>query len=1451
MANRFMHLPKCFKPTTQLTLFLFISVHAHCQKFQLVQSTFENIAWSEMLAEDLDKDGDNDVILIGKSQSGGFSQVYLNDGKGNFLAGQSLLPQVYSGSISLGDIDLDGDFDLFICGLVNDTTHKAELLLNDGAGNFSTKNDIEIPAISFGSSAFADINGDHFPDLVLLGAGPDKHATGKIFINDTKGGFSAENVISITGLTNADLILQDFDLDSDLDLICIGLKDQKGYSYIYKNSGDGNLSKVDSTTFPGVYSGTICSADINLDGFPDVFITGFDSQLGKPVSKLFKNTGDFRFESFKSSFPGFVIGSSAFGDFNGDIYPDLFIQGYNQDLRENKALIYLNDRGISFSELSSAKIQPLVMTSSVTTDLNGDGRIDLLTSGMSNETGTITQMYLNQPGCQSEETYFRTTGCDSYTWIDGVTYYEDNNTAFVTLKNQFGCDSTVHLRLHMSTTSFHRDTVVTRKPYRWIDYNFYAETQSGITKTISKPNGCDSIITLDLEVIREISAGGFRRDTTSTLELYQYQNYSFGDIDADGDLDIMLTGKHELSDPDLVIYLNSGEGKYMRKDNFFGLPNLIVSDLFCGDLDNDGDDDLVVWGYDTNIFQYTSLRLIHDSGSQYTIDKNSGIPFKRPTSYRFSDLEGDGDPDLLILEEGMRLISMDTVFNEVGLPIQFINPVYSFTSNNSLFINDGSGFFKNKPDHGIEDFGYTRFTMSDMDSDGDMDVLASIYNRAIEKVHVMVYQQDTPGHFLKAFQLQDTLKWQPIIEFVNYNNDEVKEILISGSVDSITHINRIYRIDTQGQFSFTEEKKLSATSRRIYADVDNDGDSDFIDQEPDHWPNLSINDGTGTFRESDESPFLVWSSTFYEKPKMIDLNKDGYLDYLSEGHIYLNENCLPDYREDSVFSFYPYTWIDGKTYSKSNNTARVVFKNEFGCDSVIVLNLTVNNTPRGEGFIEITPDHISGSRDGLITLADINSDRTIDFAISSLSSRNGTKVYLNDGNRQISNHLQSGFSDELSNKSVFNDIDGDSYPDLIIGGSSFDILKNDGQGNFISTNQVLVSEMSTMDFVVSDIDMDGHSDILLSGYNERDRIYITKAFFNNGKGTFSSRYFGFVDGFVGDLELVDLDGDIDPDLIIRGYNSERRFLKIYKNDGIGRFSEFESNLPVVTSGKMTLKDLDNDFDADMVISGWKFGENQIITRLFANDGNGHFSETIALSDKYLFWSMDFADIDGDGDLDLLVQEEDNSTNLFTSIYQNEGNLTFKRTPKKSMSGLRFGDIKVADLDGDSAPDIIVTGVNNKEKEITNIYYNENPEQKLFPSYHTQRIISDTPVQWIDGKTYTETSNTIEYVLKNEAGGDSVIHLQLLIKEKALASAPSEIKDFVFPNPASQTVRVELGDKPKGIIKYSIFRIDGQKVDSWQSNLEFQSIDISNYAPGTYLLRYSHSGKENTLKFIKL
>ena len=39
------------------------------------------------------------------------------------------------------------------------------------------------------------------------------------------------------------------------------------------------------------------------------------------------------------------------------------------------------------------------------------------------------------------------------------------------------------------------------------------------------------------------------------------------------------------------------------------------------------------------------------------------------------------------------------------------------------------------------------------------------------------------------------------------------------------------------------------------------------------------------------------------------------------------------------------TWIDGITYSASNNTATHTFINSVGCDSVVTLNLTINNSP--------------------------------------------------------------------------------------------------------------------------------------------------------------------------------------------------------------------------------------------------------------------------------------------------------------------------------------------------------------------------------------------------------------------------------------------------------------------------------------------------------------------------
>ena len=49
--------------------------------------------------------------------------------------------------------------------------------------------------------------------------------------------------------------------------------------------------------------------------------------------------------------------------------------------------------------------------------------------------------------------------------------------------------------------------------------------------------------------------------------------------------------------------------------------------------------------------------------------------------------------------------------------------------------------------------------------------------------------------------------------------------------------------------------------------------------------------------------------------------------------------------QDVISACGSYTWINGVTYTSSNNTASQVLTSLNGCDSTVFLNLTINNNP--------------------------------------------------------------------------------------------------------------------------------------------------------------------------------------------------------------------------------------------------------------------------------------------------------------------------------------------------------------------------------------------------------------------------------------------------------------------------------------------------------------------------
>jgi len=142
-----------------------------------------------------------------------------------------------------------------------------------------------------------------------------------------------------------------FDVNNDgyEDLyITSGIKSDR----LYLNNGDGTFKDVFKNsglevTDEFVTQGVV-SADINKDGYRDLFITTITTTDGKSViprakNLLFLNNGDTTFKDVTNEYGledlnSFSTGPS-FGDFNADGYPDLFVGNYFQEFTGKLGII--------------------------------------------------------------------------------------------------------------------------------------------------------------------------------------------------------------------------------------------------------------------------------------------------------------------------------------------------------------------------------------------------------------------------------------------------------------------------------------------------------------------------------------------------------------------------------------------------------------------------------------------------------------------------------------------------------------------------------------------------------------------------------------------------------------------------------------------------------------------------------------------------------------------------------------------------------------------------------------------------------------------------------------------------------------------------------------------------------------------------------------------------------
>ena len=291
---------------------------------------------------------------------------------------------------------------------------------------------------------------------------------------------------------------------------------------------------------------------------------------------------------------------------------------------------------------------------------------------------------------------------------------------------------------------------------------------------------------------------------------------------------------------------------------------------------------------------------------------------------------------------------------------------------------------------------------------------------------------------------------------------------------------------------------------------------------------------------------------------------------------------------------------------------------------------------------------------------------------------------------------------------AFADIDNDGDQDLLITGlnrSNQPMIKlyTNDQGEFSEVSGTPFEGVAYSSVAFTDVDNDGDQDLFITGLNDANQ-WIAKLY-SNQAGVFSEVSGTPFEGVKpGSFAFADVDNDGDQDLLITGLNDmDQPFAKLYSNLA-GTFSEM-SGTPFngVNPGAFAFADVDNDGDQDLLITGQN-DANQRIAKLYSNQA-GVFSEVSGTPfEGVIYGALAFADVDNDGDQDLLITGQNDSDQPITHLYDNKEG-TFEEINGTPFVGVRYGSSAFADVNNDGSPDLFLTGININLEPIAKLYTN--------------------------------------------------------------------------------------------------------------------------------------------------
>jgi len=187
-----------------------------------IEKRLEGVWRSSVAFADIDNDNDPDLLITGLNISNqSIAELYKNIGNGYFekVIGTPFVG-VQSSCVSFADVDNDNDQDVLITGFTNTSQNVAKLFLNNGTGNFTEKFGTPFTGGHQSSIAFADVDHDNDLDVLITGTFTDQVAN--LYSNDSSGNFTLIADMPFQGVCSGSVAFANVNRDEYPDVLITG-----------------------------------------------------------------------------------------------------------------------------------------------------------------------------------------------------------------------------------------------------------------------------------------------------------------------------------------------------------------------------------------------------------------------------------------------------------------------------------------------------------------------------------------------------------------------------------------------------------------------------------------------------------------------------------------------------------------------------------------------------------------------------------------------------------------------------------------------------------------------------------------------------------------------------------------------------------------------------------------------------------------------------------------------------------------------------------------------------------------------------------------------------------------------------------------------------------------------------------------------------------------------------